>query len=443
MTERGPTVSNVSTHHWADTALRAQRCELSRMVEPGDAMGPVMIQALGLEATHRLVTSGSRCTAEQQRAVLATAAAAGLGTKDSLVPRSLERWRTRLAQANWSRDSQALHRIGGGFLTPEDSAWPAGLNELYPHAPLGLYFRGPEQSADPYHVATARLPLQSRTIAIVGSREMTDYGARVTAEISEELSSAGVTVLSGGAYGVDAAAHRAALRQAPPPKGSETMSTAPTIAVLAGGLDRLYPAGNERLLRSIMDHGLILSEMAPGSSPTRHRFLQRNRLIAALAASSVVIEARWRSGALSTAHHALSLGRPVGAVPGSVHSASSAGCHRLLRETPAELVTDAASVLELIVAQLGHAQQPLPLPGAQNSTAPAQESAPQAPTPGLDQLSDLDLRVYDALPLRQATTVGRLSAVAGLSIPQLLGALTRLNAQGLAVGGDGQWKRGR
>ena len=152
--------------------------------------------------------------------------------------------------------------------------------------------------------------------------------------------SGGSPIISGGAYGIDAHAHRAAL-------AGGSSGSMPTIAVMAGGVDRFYPSGNEELLRTVANQGAVLAEVPPGSAPTRYRFLQRNRLIAALASVTVVVEARWRSGALNTAHHAETLGRAVGAVPGSVHSANSAGCHRLLREGGAVCVTDAGEVAEL------------------------------------------------------------------------------------------------
>lgn len=427
-------------HTWAKPELRRQRCELSRMIEPGDALGPLMIQALGVEKTHHLVTSSSPLSTSEVHIVHHEAEVAGLRSVPDLVPRAVERWRTRLSQADGARDLTSLHRLGGGMLAPEDSAWPEQLDDLYPHAPLALYFRGPkpkdhESTEHSYQRLAQRLPRPGRTIAIVGSREMTDYGGQVATEIAEELSRCGITTLSGGAYGVDAAAHRGALH-AVPPEGSGV----PTSAILAGGADRLYPAGNERLLHAITAQGLLLTEMAPGSSPTRHRFLQRNRLIAALSAAVVVVEARWRSGALSTAHHALGLGRPLGAVPGSVFSASSAGCHRLLRETPTELVTDTADVLELVTgsAPAGLDQPVLTLPGQHRLTTRPDDSRVSASTDGL---SETDRRVYDALPMRQASSPDRLSGVAGLPVPQLLAGLSRLQRRGLAQEGNGFWRR--
>ncbi|GAA4831855.1 DNA-processing protein DprA [Garicola koreensis] len=419
---------------WAPPQLRKQRCELSRLIEPGDLLGPTAVAALGVARTHELIFSGRRPTSDEQQAVAAAALEAGLNTSRLTLAGGLERWRTRAEQANGERDLRVLHRLGGGLIVPEDDAWPAQLNDLYPATPLGLYFRGPAVTADAdpqqnYQLALQRLPAPPRSIAVVGSREMTDYGGRAAFELAEQLAGHGVSILSGGAYGIDAAAHRGALHAEHDERGAS-----PTCAVLAGGVDRFYPAGNERLLRAVTERGLLLSEMAPGSTPTRHRFLHRNRIIAALAAAVVVIEARWRSGALSTAHHGLGLGRAVGAFPGSVYSSSSSGCHRLLRDTPAELVTDAAEVLEMIVAGPGAEQPALQIPSTEPVTTPDRAA---------DHLNDLDQRLYDALPAQRSTTAGKLCGVAGLPMPQVLAGMSRLERRGLASVADGRWRRER
>ena len=198
----------------------------------------------------------------------------------------------------------------------------------------------------------------------------------------------------------------------------------PTIAVMAGGVDRFYPSGNEDLLRAVADHGAVLAEVPPGSAPTRYRFLQRNRLIAALASVTVVVEARWRSGALNTAHHAESLGRAVGAVPGSIHSANSAGCHRLLREGGAVCVTDAGEIAEL--------------------ASPSGEGVPPdkaGRAEAHDGLTLEDLILLDALPLRTTSSVEKLATVAGLSPDSVRAGLGRLGLLGLAESHHGGWKR--
>ncbi|GFZ89369.1 DNA-processing protein DprA [Nesterenkonia alkaliphila] len=423
---------------WAATTVRRARAELCRLIEPGDLLGAVTISALGAEAAHRLLVSGREPAEHEQQRVGEAAEAAGLSRGQRRLAEGLQRWRTRLLQLTRSEQMlNALHRIGGGVLVPEDACWPEQLQDLGAAQPLCLWFRTVPGAQDPYARMLRGLPQPGRSLAVVGAREATDYGSRIAWESARELAGHAVTVVSGGAYGIDAAAHRGAL---------SATEGAPTIAVLAGGVDRFYPAGNASLLNSIAEQGLILSEMAPGSSPTKSRFLQRNRLIAALAAATVVVEARWRSGALSTANHALSIGRPVGAVPGSVYSASSAGCHRLLRETPAQLVTDAADAVQLVLEQStaagtqgisAQSEQPsLPMIG-QPETCAAESVQP------VDGLNDLERRVYDALPARRFTTSGKLSEVAGIPVPQVLTSLTRLRRKSLAREENGEWGRAR
>lgn len=440
-----------------DERLLRRRAELSRLVEPGDVLAGLVISHLGAEDAHRLICSDSRPGATLTTAIGELGESAGLGRRQRDLAQGLARWRTRRGQADGARDLATIRRLGGGLVVPEDPRWPRELEDLGAAAPVGLWHRSSGRGTE---AALACLPQVARRAAVVGSREVTDYGLRVTAELVEDLVGHGVCVVSGGAYGVDAAAHRAALRR------HEALSSAPapTVAVLAGGLDRFYPAGNEPLLRALGETGLLLSEMPPGGSPTRHRFLQRNRLIAALTAVTVVVEARWRSGAQNTAHHALALGRPVGAVPGSVHSASSAGCHRLLRETPAELVTDAADVVELIVgvpvapqgsapgtssARAAAGEQPR-LPVSSGRAARTEQSSGAGGlghergggTPALvDGLSQADRLLFDALPLRRLSAPGKLSEVAGLPMAQVLGGLTRLQRRGLARESGGHWGR--
>lgn len=410
-------------------SVRTARAGLSRVIEPGDTLGCTTVAVLGPEEAWALLSGSSPSTPSQQQRVAEAAELIGLAPKQRSLAAGLERWRTRTAKADGARDLRSIRRLGGDFLIPEDPAWPEQLNDLHPAAPLGLWFRsGTAQDHEPpLDRIRRRLPQAHRSIAVVGSREMTDYGGRIAHELAHTLAGHGVSIISGGAYGVDAAAHRGALR-AEPPNGQ---APAPTIAVLAGGADRCYPSGNEQLLRSIADTGILLSELPPGSSPTRHRFLHRNRIIAALAGATVIVEARTRSGALSTAHHALSIDRPVGAFPGPIHSAASAGVHRLLQETPAQLVTDPADVVSLLTAGPDHA-----------AAAPTlQPTLPLAAHDPLDHLSEADRRIYDALPKRQLTTPGKLAEVAGLPIPHILGGLSRLQSKNLARASGGQWGR--
>jgi DNA processing protein len=208
-------------------------------------------------------------------------------------------------------------------ITPDSPEWPTQLDDL-PDRPERLWLRGPGDLAD----------LTARAVAMVGSRAATSYGTHIAAELAYDLARHGVTIISGGAFGIDAAAHRAAL----------SADTA-TVLVAAHGLDRTYPAGHAALFEQIARTGLIVSEHPPGTAPTRSRLVHRNRIIAALAQATVVVEAAARSGALSTAAQACALHHPVRAVPGPITSATSVGCHTLLRDRHAALATSAADIL--------------------------------------------------------------------------------------------------
>jgi DNA processing protein len=317
-----------------------------------------------------------------------------------------ERWQVRLAQADPRRDLDTVHRFGGRLLIPTDPEWPAALVELgeLPDQapPLCLWVRGP---ADLGRAA-------ARAVSMVGARAATPYGEQVAAELSAGIAEAGWSVVSGAAYGIDGAAHRGALAVA----GS-------TVAVLACGVDRAYPRGHDRLIARIAAEGAVVSELPPGSAPTRHRFIERNRVIAALGRATVVVEAALRSGAGITASRAEQLSRPVAAVPGPVSSPLSAGCHRLLRGG-ATCVTSAVEVLELA----GPLGEFLP-------------DEPEAVPAEHDGLSREDLLVLDALPVRRPADLGSLSRVAGLPPPAVLAGLGRLELRGSAVREAGGWRR--
>lgn len=223
-------------------------------------------------------------------------------------------------------DEISRHEIA--FITPEMHVWPAQLNDLEV-PPIGLYLRGV-------------LPMGQGTVAMVGARAASGYGEHVTELLVSELAAAGFRsgIISGGAYGIDGRAHRSAM-----------WNDIPTVAYMAGGLDRLYPAGHVSLLESIVrNNGCLLSEVAPGSGPTRWRFLQRNRLIAAHSAALIVVEAGMRSGSLNAAGHARGIGRPLGAVPGPVTSAVSAGTHQLIKEG-ARIITSGQDIVEMVASQ--------------------------------------------------------------------------------------------
>ncbi|UWX96057.1 DNA-processing protein DprA [Arthrobacter zhaoxinii] len=423
-----------------DEVLTA-RAALSRLFEPSDTVGLALVAAAGPVQALRIAT-GEQAAPPAVAAETAAYLSSGSG-QGSALAEGLQRWAPRVADLAPGRDLDAIRRLGGELLVPEDSRWPESLRHLELGMPLCLWARG---------TLARGLPVLERTVAVVGSRDATGYGLSIAGDISAGLANRGYTVVSGGAYGIDAQAHRAALASAP---SEETA----TIAVMACGADRFYPAGNDDLLRTVAARGLLLSEVPPGSAPTRWRFLQRNRIIAALSAVTVVVEARWRSGALNTAHHAAGLGREVGAVPGSVYSANSAGCHRLLRDGSAVCVTDAQEVAEL-AQPLGTTAADTTAVDTEQSGAAREGVGTQADArtgePGgdggkggnrravQDGLAVEDLLLLDALPVRSGTTIDKLATVAGLSPPGVRAGLARLELEGLAVRtGADLWRRGR
>ncbi len=211
-------------------------------------------------------------------------------------------------------------------ITRDDEDWPMRLNDLKA-PPIALIGRG-ERSA---------LASCEQSLSIVGTRNPTDYGVRVAGDFAAGAIDRGWSVVSGGAFGIDSAAHRGAL-----------IAEGQTIAILGGGVNSIFPSGNERLFREIIENGLLLSEVLPNTHAIPARFLIRNRLIAAISRATIVVEAAFRSGSLRTAREAAELFRPVLAVPGSIHSPTSDGCHRLIGERTAEIVTSIADVMELV-----------------------------------------------------------------------------------------------
>ncbi|HTQ22652.1 DNA-processing protein DprA [Mycobacterium sp.] len=305
-------------------------------------------------------------------------------------------------------DLEILARRGGRLITSDDDEWPELAFAAFAGAavrsggapPMVLWALGP-----------ARLDeVTLRAAAVVGTRASTAYGEYVAEDLATGLAERDVAVVSGGAYGIDGAAHRATLAV-----------DGVTVAVLAGGIDVPYPAGHSALLHRIAQHGLLFTEYPPGVRPARYRFLTRNRLVAAVAGAAVVVEAGLRSGAANTAAWARALGRVVAAVPGPVTSSASAGCHALLRNG-AELVTRADDVVELV----GHIG----------------ELAPDEPRPStpMDGLSEAERQVYEALPGRGAATVEEIAVASGRTPEQVLGPLAMLELAGLAECRDSRWR---
>lgn len=308
-------------------------------------------------------------------------------------------------------DLELLANRGGRLLTPDDEEWPAlsfasfdigGPNaKRQAHAPIALWLLGP-----------ARLDqVAERAVTVVGTRAATCYGEQVAGDITVGVVDRDFAVVSGAAYGIDGAAHRAALAV-----------DGITVAVLACGIDVPYPAGHSALLHRISQRGLLVTEYPPGVRPARYRFLTRNRLAAALSRTTVVVEAGLRSGAANTAAWARLLGRGVCAVPGPVTSAASAGCHEMLRNGEAELATRAEHVIEL-AGRCGELAD-----------------EPEHPATALDQLDAVQQRVYEALPGRGAATVEEIALGAALPPEQVLGPLALLELGGLAESRDGRWR---
>ncbi|MFK4728380.1 DNA-processing protein DprA [Agromyces mediolanus] len=372
----------------------AARAALSLLAEPGDGTLGTLVAALGAEETASFIASDG--TADRLVARLG----GDVGLTARAVVDGISRWRPRLDAGALVRSLAQAQRIGAGVLVPGDPGWPRRLDDLGVHAPLAVWVRG-----DPALVAAPA------AIAVVGARAATGYGEQLTLESVAGLVDRGCTIVSGGAYGIDGAAHRAALHRG-----------GATVAVLAGGADRFYPQGHAALLDEIAVRGAVISELPCGAAPTKWRFLARNRVIAALSGAVVVVEAGWRSGALNTAHHAATLGRPVGVVPGPVTSPASAGCHRLLREQEAVCVTDAAEMAEL----LG------PTGGAVVLESPTAEpeSTERRPDRSHDEFGELELRMLDAMSARVPRPAAELAARAGIEPPRALGALGTLDALG-------------
>jgi len=377
---------------------RLARAALTYLAEPGDpALGALLALCEPAEVVAAI------------KADLLPATGPGCGDSPAsrkALERALARWRARLPGLPGDADIAAACRDGIRLVCPGDPQWLERLDELGTVRPYALWLRG-------------RVDLPSacrRSVSMVGSRAATGYGAHVAGEIAADLGEQGWTIVSGGAYGIDAAAHR----------GAQVVG-AITIAVLACGVDYPYPAGHAGLFADIAAAGLVISEWPPGRHPARLRFLVRNRVIAALTCGTVVVEAGERSGALNTARHAAELGRPLMAVPGPVTSRQSAGCHRIIRDWGATCVTCAADIIEM-VSPLGIADSP---------EAPAPAGLRGAPRDELDLDS---ARVLDALPARGAAGPSTIAVEAGVDLDTVLRCLGLLAGCGFVERCDRGWQ---
>ncbi|AIS00787.1 DNA-processing protein DprA [Streptomyces glaucescens] len=364
----------------ADADLLA-RVFLTRVVEPGDEIAGRWVRDLGAEEVARRLRGPG-------------------GPLPGVSGRRWDGMRARALRAEPERDLDVARAAGVRFLSPGDGEWPRQLDDLGHARPLGLWVRG-----------RASLRMWAlRSVAVVGARACTEYGAHMAAELAAGLAERGWVVVSGGAYGVDGAAHRGALG-----------AGGATVAVLACGVDRPYPPGHTELITRIAAQGLVVGELPPGDHPTPSRFVLRNRVIAALTRGTVVVEAAHRSGSLVTARAAQRLGRHTMGVPGPATSGLSAGVHELLRGE-AVLVTDAAEVVELV--------------GGIGELAPDR----RGPVLPRDLLAPDARRVLDALPGRGAARPADIAGGAQTTEDDAVARLYELRALGYVERhGDG-WK---
>ncbi|AGL20367.1 DNA-processing protein DprA [Actinoplanes sp. N902-109] len=371
----------------ADTD-RLARVALTWVAEPGNRVVWELVRDVGAEATLTGVLAG-----------------------DIASPAVRKRARARRRENDpWTFAELAVRRgktFGARVVVPSDPEWPHGVDAL---ADLELDTTGgPNENVRPPLCLWVRgsPPLNEafeRSVAIVGSRSSTNYGEHVTAELAYGVAEHGWTVVSGGAFGIDAQAHRATLA-----------AGGCTVAVLACGVERPYPLGNGALFEQVCASGLLMSEWPIGAEPQRHRFLIRNRVIAAATSGTVVVEAAARSGALQTMGRVIALGRRAMVVPGPVTSAMSVGCHELLRRHPeARLVTTAAHVLD----EVGSIGEYLAEPAR-----PAQHAR--------DDLDEESALVLEAFPRRGIAEPDQLAARAGLGLRTVLRRLTLLEMLGL------------
>jgi DNA processing protein len=369
---------------------------LSATVEPGDAELDELLGRLGPVEAVRCLWSGE--TTERLRRITSALVAC-----------------TPNPRRRASDLVEATAACGARVLIPGDTDWPEQLQDLHvacdesdPHRcpPRCLWVAGTGDLA----------ALTGKSVAIVGARASTPYGDHVADDLAADLADAGYTIVSGGAMGIDRAAHLGAIARG-----------RPTVAVLATGLDKAYPSGNRSLFDLIAQNGLLVSEWPPGAEPRRHRFLTRNRVIAALACGTVVVEACMRSGARNTARHTAELGRPLMFTPGPVTSSTSVGVHQLAREPwEARLVTRAEEVIEDISGIGGPLAHPPPTDGRP-----------------LDRLGEIEVRLIEAIPKGYVVEDAQLAAAAGVPMQAACEALERLSRQGWVERREGRWRLAR
>jgi DNA processing protein len=379
----------------AEDGGRRARVALSFLAQPGDPVLGAALRSIPPEELLGAVT-GTDDNGELALTGLAL---------DPPLARAVDRWRERLGEVPSVARLAAWQQSGLRVIVPGDTEWPSQLDDLGDARPVVLWVRG-----------TADLRFAClNSVAMVGSRAASGYGNHVALEMAATLAEHGVSVVSGGAFGIDASSHRGALAC----DGS-------TVAVLAGGIEFGYPRGHAELFLAIAAHGVLVSECPPGRGPTRPGFLVRNRIIAALSRGTVVVEAALRSGALNTARHARELCRPVMAVPGPVTSEQSAGCHELIRDYGAMCVTCASDVLDHIGG-----------PGGTGGTGGRLRRGPAVPR---DRLDPVALAVLEELPMRGGRGPASVAVRAGVDLDTALRCLGLLAAGGFAERCEHGWR---
>jgi DNA processing protein len=364
---------------------RRARAALSRLTEPGDPRLTTLVAEHGATTLYDLLRHDRD--------------AGGVLTDVA----------TRLASTDPDRELEQADRLGIRFVIPADDEWPTQIDALVSAGqlherggpPIGLWAKGP-----------LRLDRLAQSVAIVGSRSSTTYGDRVASEIAAVVARQGCPVVSGAAFGIDQAAHRGAVAM-----------DGVSVAVLACGVDRAYPAAHTQLIAHLAATGAVVSEAAPGCAPTRIRFLARNRLIAALSRGTVVVEAAVRSGALNTASWAGRLNRVVLGVPGPVGAAQSQGVNQLIRKGSAVLATTGQEVLEMV----GRAGEHL-------------VDDPRAPVRPRDRLTSRHRQVLDAVPVARGAGSDSVARTAGLGLVEVQSALLYLHRNGLVEHDDDGWR---
>jgi DNA processing protein len=375
------------------------RSAWSVICEPGDGFAGFVVSKIGAATALEAEVQGLSSKHLKSKMLAAGVGELELdafGIFEKAHAEARERWKSRISLELIRVALFKITKVGGFIMTPFDPNWPEQLNDLGLHSPFALWVRG----------NSSALGKLKHSVSIVGSRGATSYGEFATDSMVSSLVPAGFSIVSGGAYGIDGIAHRSTLAL----RGN-------TVAVMAGGLDKFYPSGNSDLLRRVSQTGAVISEVPPGTIPSKWRFLQRNRLISALGQSTLVIEANWRSGALNTVSHCERLERAIYAVPGPITSPKSAGTNKLIAEGRAQLVVDGDDLLE-------HLGQAIRLPARDE----------------LDGLGVLEKRVLDAIGY-DVLEIAEICSSAGLTRDEARFGISNLELEGLVLRRDNAWTK--